>query len=49
MLDKDLNMSDFTNMRLAASSSLKNVVFTDTYESENNFKCFLDCYAQKIS
>ena len=46
MLDKDLNMSDFTNMRLAA---LKNVVFTDTYESENNFKCFLDCYAQKIS
>ena len=40
-------MSDFTNVRLAASISLKNVVFPDTYESENNFKCFFRLLSTK--
>ena len=40
-------MSDFTNVRLAASSSLKNVVFPDTFEWENNFKCFFQIVMHK--
>ena len=35
MFIKVLNMLSFTNVRLAASSSLKNVIFPDTNESEN--------------
>ena len=35
MFIKVLNMLSFTNVRLAASSSLKNVIFSDTNESEN--------------